>query len=543
MSAPLVHSTGTEVAGSGDITVSWPDHATNDIGVLLVETANQAVSTPAGWTLIGSGGSGTAGAAAATKIFGYWKRAASAAEASVVVADTGTRQTGVIIVFRGCITSGSPLDGGSGTSGSGTAVSFPSITTTVNDDMVVNVLSTALGVDAPTVQPNSLLNGSLTNLVKRFNSQADGVGGVGGTDTSLPVGLMSFGSGGSFGDVGEAADLSTTPPLCTACHYVPNTSTLGAQIDVADQKGITLMLILAGNKQSFSTTVNGTVTLDMAKFESNLRKFRPDADNTAFPDRLKLADAIRRRRAVVYVVDEPYLTQNFNSSIPNITPTQANQMGLLVKSIWQGYSPITVVRADAEKMAGGWLGLGVPSTGWSGFDYCVSQYELKYAKGGPASGSWFAGIHPTTFLQTHRQIIADNNLNLGIIPILNIWGGGIGVDTAGVTAAWDTDGPGGGSTLGWVRGIQQPSEAQVMTTLDQTCKCVMANPAWIMKWADLMAVETDIPLFFMWQHSTSTNPASSFLTFYQRSDVQSAIDYAITTGAARTSFTGWRTAK
>jgi hypothetical protein len=48
---------------------------------------------------------------------------------------------------------------------------------------------------------------------------------------------------------------------------------------------------------------------------------------------------------------------------------------------------------------------------------------------------------------------------------------------------------------------------------------------------------------FMWQVSTSTNPANAFLSYYQRADVIAAFDYAITTGAARTSFTGWRTPK
>ena len=544
MSAPLLHAIGDVVAGTSDIVLSWPDHTADDIGVILVENANQIPSTPAGWTALASTGTGTAGATAATGIAAFWKRAASGTEANVTITDPGARAIGVLLVFRGCLTSGSPIDV-SATSVQATvsaAVSIPGVTTTQGDELVVNVLTNSLLLDDETLQPSTLTNASVSNLTKRLNTQPDGVNG-GATDASLPVGLMAFGSGDEFGDVGEGPDLTTAAPKFTACHYVPNINTIGAQIDTADANNILLVLHIAGNKSSYTTTIGGTPTLDMAKYTDNVRKFRPDADNTAFADRLKFADAVRRRRIVFYVVDEPYLTNSFNNNLPNITPQQTNQMGLLIKSVWADYSPITIVRAGADRLAAGWLGQGIPTGGYTGIDYCWLQYEQRLARGAFATQPWTTPFNPTTLLAEQRSIIASNNLDMGVIPSLNLWAGGIGRDFLGVSAAWDTDGPGGSSTLGYVIGIQNPGEGTVVTTLTDSVRSLMSSPDWIRKFVDLMVADADIPCYFMWQVATSSNPASSYLTYFQRQDIEDALDYSITAGAARTSFTGWRTAK
>jgi hypothetical protein len=535
LSVPTVHAVGTEVEGVGDITVAWPDHQLNDIGVLLVETANQAVSAPAGWTAISNQGTGTAGTAAATRITALWKRAASAAEASVVVADTGARQIGVIMVLRGCIESGDPYDVVAGdTAFSSSSVIFPGVTTTVDETLVLNILSNPQVVDALTVQGNPT-NASLSNIATRLNTQAPGEGGGVPTLNALPIGLSTFGSGGAFGDVGEGPGMDTTGPRCQVVLFVPNTADIGAQIDIADEHDILLVLNVAGNKGAWSTTIGGTVTLDMGKYEANVRRFGPD--NTNFADRAKFADAVRRKRIVFYSVDEPNLTNENNSRVPDISPTQVNQMCLIHKAVWADYSPIVIIRCAANTLRDGWNGLSRPSSGYTGADYCWASCTNTHGKGG--TNQWGTPIDPRDLWEEQRTIATT--LNLGIVGSLNLWAGGIGNDFLGVSARWDTgnnDGP-----LGYVLGDRESNPGQVVTTLLDSYKSLMCPPDWIKKFADLAAADADMPFILFWQHATATNPSSDYLTFYQRSDVQDALDYAITAGLSRTTFNGWRTPK
>jgi hypothetical protein len=550
MAAPTHQATGTVVASTGPVTVVWPAHVTDDIALLFVESANEAVSltTAAGFVAVTNQGTGTAGVAGATRLSVFWCRATSSAQASPVVADSGTRQTAFIMTFRGCIKTGNPWDvfAGNVAAAATTAVSIPTATTTVIETLVVNAMSNPLAPAAPTVQPASLINSTLATLTKRKNTQSDGVGGGTATSGFLPVGFFSFGSGGISGDVGEGPDLVSADPRCTACMYVPNISTIAAQIDRADQFNILLILNVAGNKQSYTTTVNGVPTLDMAKYEANMLKFRPDADNTAFPDRLILADAVRRRRVVFYGVDEPNLNTGTVSNVPNISPTQANQMGLLHKTTWAGYNPITCIRVPAETMASGWNGSPKPPGGWTGYDYCWSQYTIRHGRGDSVNQPWTTPLNPQAVLDEQKQIIATNNLNMGVFVSLNMWAGGIGIDAPwGVTAKWDTDGAGGSSVLGWVGGTRDANEAQVITgaTLDTAQKSVAANPDMVAKFAQITALDPDVPVCLFWQHVNVGAAAEEFLSYYERADYRAAFDAAINFGKARTTFTGWRTAK
>ena len=545
MAAPTFQAAGAVVRGVGALTVAWPAHAVDDVALLFVETANQAatLTTANGFAAVTNQGTGTGGTAGATALYVFWCRATSTSQASPVVADSGLRQTAFILTFRGCITSGNPWDVFAGAvAASSASVSMPSVTTTVVDTLIVNAFSNPQVIAAPTVRPTSLANVNLSSVAARINTQADGTGGT-VTGGFLPVGLFSFGSGGPDGDVGEGPDLTTATP-CTACMFVPNISTIGAQIRAADAGNILLILNMAGNKQSYTTTVNGVPTLDMAKYTNNLRKFRPDSDNTAFADRLLLADAIRRRRVICYVVDEPNLTTSIVPSVPNITVQQANQMALLHKTQWAGYEPLTAIRVPAETMRSGWLSSGVlTGDDWTGVDYCWSQYTTRHGRGAAVNQPWSAPLDPQAVMDEQYQIIADNNLNMGVIPSLNLYSGGIGQNSSlGVTAAWDTNNSGGG-TPGWVTGINATPDATEVTVLLDSYKSVMANPDWIKKFAQVTAADPECPCLLFWQHTDAGSASDQYINFYQRADMQAALAQAITTGLTRTTFNGWRTAK
>ena len=74
-SAPTYQAVGSAVSGTGAITPVWPTHQSGDVALLVVETANQAVtlSTPAGFVEVTNSpqGTGTAGGTAATRLAVY----------------------------------------------------------------------------------------------------------------------------------------------------------------------------------------------------------------------------------------------------------------------------------------------------------------------------------------------------------------------------------------------------------------------------------------------------------------------------------------
>jgi hypothetical protein len=103
-------ASGSAISGAASVDAVWPTHQANDIGILLVETANEALSTPTGWTDIytptGVGSAGGTGA----RLYAFWKRAASSSEANVTTGDSGDHQLAIILTYRGCRTSATPID-------------------------------------------------------------------------------------------------------------------------------------------------------------------------------------------------------------------------------------------------------------------------------------------------------------------------------------------------------------------------------------------------------------------------------------------------
>lgn len=98
------------------LTISKPTGtAENDIMIAVInQKANQVVSAPAGWTLIGTINNGTVNQANA-----FWKRAGASEGASydfTKPTDDNLLWHGAISSFRGIITTGSPIDTGTGAS-------------------------------------------------------------------------------------------------------------------------------------------------------------------------------------------------------------------------------------------------------------------------------------------------------------------------------------------------------------------------------------------------------------------------------------------
>src|SRR6478736_5105533 len=113
MASPQYKATGAVQQSTGQLTVPWPvGHATDEVALLVVETAGEAVtlSTPAGFVAVTNSPQSTvtAGQDGATRLSVFWCRATSGAMVSPVVADSGNRQTAFIMTFTGCILTGNP---------------------------------------------------------------------------------------------------------------------------------------------------------------------------------------------------------------------------------------------------------------------------------------------------------------------------------------------------------------------------------------------------------------------------------------------------
>lgn len=179
--APQFVSAGTVAEGTGAIVPALPvGIQINDIMLLFVESANEAVSTPSGWTAVSPDspqGTGTGGGTTSTRITVFWRRV-TLTESAPTVADPGDHAIGQILAFRGCVTSGDPWDVTSGDTGaSSTSVSIPGDTTTVANCLVVLVVANA--TDTATPQTSGYTNADLASLTERvdYNSIIGNGGG------------------------------------------------------------------------------------------------------------------------------------------------------------------------------------------------------------------------------------------------------------------------------------------------------------------------------------------------------------------------------
>jgi hypothetical protein len=195
---------GTVTSGTGAITPALPSGiATNDILLLFIETANQAisVSNPNGgtWTEVTNSpqGTGTAGDTNATRLTVFWSRY-NGTQGAPTISDSGDHQIGRIIAVRGAAASGNPWDvtAGGVEATSDTSGSIPGATTTVANTLVVLAISTSLPDSTSTTNfNNTWTNGSLTSITERVdNAQSAGNGGAIGIATGLKTTAGAYGN-------------------------------------------------------------------------------------------------------------------------------------------------------------------------------------------------------------------------------------------------------------------------------------------------------------------------------------------------------------
>ncbi|MEI6649802.1 MAG: glycine-rich domain-containing protein [Candidatus Moraniibacteriota bacterium] len=177
---PLFRAVGTAATGTTTVTPGLPaGHATNDILILFVQSSNEFVTAPSGYTQIGpQHGSGTNVVAGANRLAMFWKRDGGA-ESAPTVADSGDHTYAVIAAFSGCPTTGDPfkyVSGGEKTtaSGSGSATGGQ---TTIDNSLIVTAVTTSLDAVSSATY-SSWANTSLSSVTEQFDGGiADGTGG------------------------------------------------------------------------------------------------------------------------------------------------------------------------------------------------------------------------------------------------------------------------------------------------------------------------------------------------------------------------------
>jgi len=338
-------------------------------------------------------------------------------------------------------------------------------------------------------------------------------------NTRLPVGFWNYSDlmgNGPGGDTGA--------PIFT---HVTDTSIDPSDMDafIATADALDILLCYAPSRNRGQYIVNGVFS--RSAYESRVRQFQNIAS---------FADAVARQRILLSLGDE-FNHPQFNGTCD---PDDVNWMGNLHKSIWPG--ALTFVRMSPVTLRDGWNGFGTTTSAfWTGLDYAWSQ--RSHQQNNQTLSDYF----------TNQKSVADS-LNLGLVPGLNLWNGGIGVtpiqsSNSGVQTCWDAknDGVSNGILCGenasspYTRYAYQDCGAS-RTGLVST----ISSPAWIRKWADTVSALSWAPFASIWTYPMPGAPPGGegeAEALIVRSDFVAAMDYMINKCNARTSWDGYRTAK
>jgi hypothetical protein len=160
-----------------------------DILIAIIESANQTAATLSGgnqtWTEIDTvGGIGVnAFGATSTRIQAFWARRGATAPTSPTVSDTTDHQHGVMVAFRDCIATGSPIGDSEPSSEAAvdTSGSATGITTPTANEMVCLAVGTSLP-DASSTAANIFSAhacASLTSITERVDASTNAGNGGG----------------------------------------------------------------------------------------------------------------------------------------------------------------------------------------------------------------------------------------------------------------------------------------------------------------------------------------------------------------------------
>ena len=152
----------------------------NDIALLLLENyaADGAVSPGSGYANVT--GSPITDGATGTRLHVFWKRLDGTEDSGESIVNFGNHLIGIILAFRRCKQSGDPWNTvNTGSAGAaGTSLSFPTVTTTAANCMIVNIVSTGADV-ASTTEFSAFANAGLASITEAVDTVTSGGNGGG----------------------------------------------------------------------------------------------------------------------------------------------------------------------------------------------------------------------------------------------------------------------------------------------------------------------------------------------------------------------------
>ncbi len=213
MTTPQYVAKGTFTSGTGAIAPPLPTGVRNgDLLVLVVESANQAITTPTGWTQAPNSPqfTGTAAVAGGVRV-GVFYKVLYGNLAAPSVADTGDHTAGQVHAFRG-VDPITPINASAGSvdSGATTTITVPAVTTTVTNTMIVG----CIGLDKDLADVDTITgtwtNANLSSITERHDETV--IAGAGG-GLAVVTGIKA--TAGATGTTTNTADTSTTHAYVT----------------------------------------------------------------------------------------------------------------------------------------------------------------------------------------------------------------------------------------------------------------------------------------------------------------------------------------
>lgn len=239
---------GTFTSGSGALTVPLPAGATTgDLLLMGVESANEAVATPSGWTAVPSGqaGTGTAAAIGAVAMATFWRWYAAG---SASVADSGNHTTARIIALRN-VDPTTPLGTAVSRVDSSGTTTFTSASVTVptNGMQVVFV-----GLDRDAATTDTELNAVANATLVGSNTVTTGVGGGVGVLYSTTTGALTQTGGFDTSLAHAYVSIPINPATSTISVSTTRSTTWGVSASVSASRATTW------NVASLATAVTAT---------------------------------------------------------------------------------------------------------------------------------------------------------------------------------------------------------------------------------------------------------------------------------------------
>lgn len=339
-----------------------------------------------------------------------------------------------------------------------------------------------------------------------------------GSSTMLRIGLAH-----GLSQVGLGPGRDTDPPRWSFMQELGITPTaINDAIQNAIDSDVLLMFAPSGGRGS---QLDSTGQFSRTKYEANVRRY----EGNTF-----LADAIDNKQVLLWAVDEAN-APTYNDSCD---PDDVNWMGNLHKEIWPG--ALVFIRMGTNSLVGGWNGQPKPAGGWTGIDYGWEQ------RSGQHNNETVSSFYSTR----KAQLLA---MNLGMIPGLNWWNGGIRAQDdgklGGLSYCWDMQNT--GSSSGFIvgtgnRGVYADMQRVNCTSPFSDTNKTVVQPDYFRHWANVVKLDTDAPFAMIWQWpeggSLGVDEAAA-IELELRPDFTRAFDDVITTLHSRTSWSGWRTAK